>query len=311
VRAVALHPDVVLATSAIWQTNCVVVRSGEESFLVDSPILPAELDALSALVEQAGFPTPSGLLATHGDWDHLLGRLAFPGLALGCAESTAARMQAAPGEAQRELREFDDGLLIERPRPLALGTIQALPVPGRCGIGELELELHPADGHTADGMAVWIPWARVLAAGDYLSAIEIPSLEGRGIARAGGSPTALGTGPSALGTGPSALGTGPSATGTGTSATGTGTSATGAELSAYLATLERLRPIVQGAEHVVPGHGPVLDAGRALTVLDEDLAYLQALHERGADAELPQGRRTRAQRARHAENVARSRTHLP
>ena len=72
--------------------------------MIDSPVLPDELDALPALLEQAGFPAPSGLLATHGDWDHLLGRLAFPGVALGCAESTAERLPRSPGEAQRELR---------------------------------------------------------------------------------------------------------------------------------------------------------------------------------------------------------------
>jgi glyoxylase-like metal-dependent hydrolase (beta-lactamase superfamily II) len=43
-------------------------------------------------------------------------------------------------------------------------------------IGEQTLEVHPADGHTVDGMAVWIPWARVLVAGDYLSPVEIPML---------------------------------------------------------------------------------------------------------------------------------------
>ncbi len=72
--------------------------------MIDSPVLPDELDALPALLEQARFPAPSGLLATHGDWDHVLGPLAFPGVALGCAESTAERLQRSPGEAQRELR---------------------------------------------------------------------------------------------------------------------------------------------------------------------------------------------------------------
>ena len=87
VRAVALHPDVLVATSAIWQTNCVVVRGGEEAFR-DRLADPARrARGAAGAVEQAGFPAPSGLLATHGDWDHLLGRLAFPGLALGCAET--------------------------------------------------------------------------------------------------------------------------------------------------------------------------------------------------------------------------------
>jgi glyoxylase-like metal-dependent hydrolase (beta-lactamase superfamily II) len=54
--------------------------------------------------------------------------------------------------------------------------MQPLPVPGHCALGERELELHPADGHTSDGMAIWIPWARVLVCGDYLSPGAIPEL---------------------------------------------------------------------------------------------------------------------------------------
>jgi glyoxylase-like metal-dependent hydrolase (beta-lactamase superfamily II) len=237
VRAIALHPDVLVATSAVLQVNCVIVRGkvagGEDSeaaeaFVIDSPVLPEELETLPALLAQAHFPEPSGLLATHGDWDHLLGRLAFPGVALGCAESTVERMRVSPGEAQRELRDFDEDLLIERPRPLALGSIQALPVPGRCAIGDHELELHPAEGHTRDGMAIMIPWARVLVAGDYLSTVEPPTLND------------------------------------------------GGDRNAYLATLARLRPLVAAAEQIVPGHGPVMDSERALAVLEENVATLSS-----------------------------------
>jgi glyoxylase-like metal-dependent hydrolase (beta-lactamase superfamily II) len=259
VRAIALHADVLVASSAVLQVNCVIVRgaiaeedvgddetlvvleqpgsSGEgvgaqtqtgETFVIDSPVLPEELETLPTLLAQARFPAPSGLLATHGDWDHLLGRLAFPGVVLGVAESTVARLQASPGEAQRELRAFDRDLLIERPRPLALGSIQALPVPGRCAVGDHELELHPTPGHTPDGMAILIPWAGVLVVGDYLSTVEPPTLND------------------------------------------------GGDREAYLATLERLRPLVASAEHIVPGHGPVLDSQRALGVLEENVDALTA-----------------------------------
>ncbi len=128
------------------------------------------------MLAQAGFPAPSGLLATHADWDHVLGPLAFPGTPLGCAESSAERLAATPGDAQRELRAFDEELYLERERPLALGAPQALPVPGRLDIGDRELELHPTGGHTSDGMAIRAPWADVLVVGDYLSEIEIPML---------------------------------------------------------------------------------------------------------------------------------------
>ncbi len=92
------------------------------------------------------------------------------------AETTAARLAAEPGAAARELRAFDELNYIERGRPLQLGQLQALPVPGKLDVGTSELELHPTEGHVADGMAIWIPWAKTLVCGDFLSPVEIPML---------------------------------------------------------------------------------------------------------------------------------------
>ncbi len=294
-RARALHHDAIVLTSSLLQVNCIVVRGafepqtrapsasdapltviavpagGEapggapaatagaaeaETFVIDSPVLPEELELLPSVLAQARFPAPSGLLATHADWDHVLGPLAFPDVPLGCAESSARRLAAVPGEAQRELRAFDEELYLERPRPLALGSVQALPVPGHCEIGARRLELHPTGGHTLDGMAIWAPWTGVLIVGDYLSCVEIPTLD------------------------------------------------PGGGLEVYLETLERLGPLVAGAEHIVPGHGPVLDRAAAGRVLSEDAAYLRDLADHGAEAELPPGRRSRQMRAIHARNAA-------
>jgi glyoxylase-like metal-dependent hydrolase (beta-lactamase superfamily II) len=253
VRAVGVHADVIVVTSRIWQTSCVAVRAGDEAMVIDSPVLPDELELLPTVLEQARFGV-AGLLTTHADWDHLLGPLAFPDAPLGCAETTAARLRAEPGAPQRELRAFDERFYLERPRPLSLPGAQALPAPGYCGIGEHELEVHPAEGHTADGAAYWAPWAGVLVCGDYLSPVEIPMIS------------------------------------------------EGGSVSAYRATLERLRPLVESAETVVPGHGPPLDSARAGAILREDLAYLDALERKGAAAPLPLARRTGAQRRVHAEN---------
>jgi glyoxylase-like metal-dependent hydrolase (beta-lactamase superfamily II) len=255
-RAVGLHSDVVVAISRAYLTTCTLVRAGGEAFCIDSPVFPDELEILPAMASQAGFAVV-GLLATHADWDHLLGRYAFPEAPLGCAESSAARLVNEPGAAQRELREFDDELYLERPRPLSLPGAQRLPVPGHVEVGDRSLELHPADGHTVDGMAIWIGFAGVLVCGDYLSPVEIPAL----------SP--------------------------------------GGSVSAYLATLARLEPLVEQAEHVVPGHGGPIDPARAAAILREDRAYLEALRERGADAPLPLARRSAVQRRVHADNVAR------
>jgi hydroxyacylglutathione hydrolase len=256
VRALGLHADVVVATSRVWQTNCTLVRSGSEAFCIDSPVYPDELELLPAVAEQAGFGVV-GLLATHADWDHLLGRYAFPEAPLGCGETSAARLAAEPGGAQRELRAFDEEHYVERPGPLSLPPPQSLPVPGLCEVGSRELALHVADGHTADGTAIWIDWAGVLVCGDYVSPVEIPTIS------------------------------------------------EGGSVSAYLATLARLEPVVEGAAWVVPGHGAPVDGVRAAALLREDRAYLEALRERGADAELPLARRTAVQRQVHAENVTR------
>ena len=174
-KVLAVNADLIVLISRFWQTTCTAVRAGEEGFVIDSPVYPDELEGVAGVLEQAGFPV-SGLLATHADWDHLLGRIAFPEASLGCGESTARRLAAEPGQAQRELRQFDEEQYVDDRKPLALAGIQSLPVPGRLSIGpsNREIELHPADGHTADGTAFFIPWLQTLVCGDYLSPVEIP-----------------------------------------------------------------------------------------------------------------------------------------
>lgn len=247
-----------MVLSAVWQTTCTLVRSAEEGFVIDSPVLPEELEALPSLAEQAGFPV-SGLLATHADWDHLLGRMAFPEAGLGLGEPSLERLNASPGEAQRRLRDFDEEFYIDGRPPLGLGGGQALPVPGRLSLGTAdaaELELHPAPGHTGDGTAFWLGWLEVLVCGDYLSPQEIPMIS------PGGSP------------------------------------------GVYLETLGRLGSLVERATSVVPGHGRPMGREQAQRVLEEDVAYLEALLAAG-DAPLPASRRSAEQKRIHAENVER------
>jgi glyoxylase-like metal-dependent hydrolase (beta-lactamase superfamily II) len=256
VRAVSVHADLIVLISRFWQTTCTALRAGDEGFVIDSPVYPDELEAVAGVLEQAGFPV-SGLLTTHADWDHLLGRIAFPQASLGCGESTAQRLAAEPGQAQRQLRDFDEEHYVDDRGPLMLAGIQSLPVPGRLslGAGDRELELHRADGHTADGTAYFIPWLGTLVCGDYLSPVEIPWI----------SP--------------------------------------GGSVEAYLETLARLRPLLDGAQTIVPGHGRPLPSADAVALLEEDIAYLRALAAEGAGASLPAGRRTGAQQRIHAENV--------
>jgi glyoxylase-like metal-dependent hydrolase (beta-lactamase superfamily II) len=254
-RAVSVDPDAIVVTSLFWQTTATAIRAGEEAMLVDSPYFPDELELLPTVLKQAGFE-PAALLATHGDFDHLLGRAAFPALALGVAESTMRRIRSEPGAAQRDLRDMDARNYVTR-KPLSLGQTQALPVPGKLELGDEELELHAADGHTPDGMLVFAPWIGVLCCGDYLSDVEIPWL----------SP--------------------------------------GGTLADYRSTLGTLAGLMERARTVIPGHGSPHDPDDAQRLIEEDLAYLDAL-ERGEERpQLPAGRDTGAQRRIHAENLTR------
>ena len=286
-RALAVHPDVLVVVSRVWQTTAAIVRAPagpadpqaganplaaaaaaapREAFLVDSPVYPDELELTAQVAGQAGFGV-AGLLATHGDWDHLLGRFAFPEAALGVAETTAARLSGHSGEAVRALRAFDDEHYVLRgqngtPPGLKLGALQALPVPGKIGLAgpdtgdgapaEHDLELHPAPGHTADGMAIWVPWARTLICGDYLSPVEIPTWHDHDGSR-----------------------------------------------SQYRATLDVLKPLVDQADWVIPGHGGPIDGDRALAIWREDVAYV----DRYA---LPIARSGARQKQLHAANRAAS-----
>ena len=223
-KVIAVHEDALVMTSALWQTNAVALRAGEEAMLIDSPYFPDELEMLPEVLRQSGFD-PVGLIATHADWDHLLGRFAFPDASLGVAESTASRIREEPGVAQKKLRDADNQYYVRRPQPLSLGSYQPLPVPGKLELGGEEIELYPAEGHTNDGMILFARWCGVLVAGDYLSDVELPTW-------------------------------------------------TSKEL--YRKTLDRLRGLVADANVVVPGHGAPMPRNKALEVLEEDIAYLDA-----------------------------------
>jgi Zn-dependent hydrolases, including glyoxylases len=132
--------------------------------LVDSPYFPDELEALPALARETGFEVEA-LLATHGDFDHLLGRLAFPDLALGVGATTSARLRAEPGTAQRELRDADAEHYVRRERPLSLGATEELPVPAASSSAARSSSCTPRAATPPTGWPSWpATWASCSAA---------------------------------------------------------------------------------------------------------------------------------------------------
>ena len=179
-------------TSLVWQLNAVALRAGGEAMLIDSPYFPEELELLPAVLAQAGFE-PAALLATHADFDHVLGRMAFPDLSLGVAESTHAahpgRARGRPARAARPRRP-----LLRRPAAARCRWARPsrCPCPAGWDWASDELELYATGGHTSDGMAVFAPWMGVLVVGDYLSPVEIPMISpGGSVAEYRGTLSAL------------------------------------------------------------------------------------------------------------------------
>lgn len=148
-----------IISSALWQTNAIVVEVAGTTVLVDSPVLPAELAAL---------PRPDVLAVTHAHFDHLLARAAFPDLPLLAGPATLEAI--ARGDWEVQLRESDAELYVER---------DAWPdLSGAERIGCDLFGVVDAPGHAEDGIALFAD--DFVLCGDYLIEIEIPLISRAG-----------------------------------------------------------------------------------------------------------------------------------
>jgi hydroxyacylglutathione hydrolase len=167
-------------TSRCYAMNSLVAESDGHALVVDAGVLPSELDDIAAVVHGI---TPRfervSLAFTHPHWDHVLGAPWFPG----------ATTFAHAGFADELEREFEhvstraaEGLAAKgeklphpfrafKPTLTARGTTRA-------ELGPFEVVTYDTPGHSGCHLALWLPGLGVLAAGDLLSDIEIPWLDG-------------------------------------------------------------------------------------------------------------------------------------
>ena len=184
-RVLALHTDLIVFISAFWQTTCTaraLRRGGLRDRLAGASRTSSR--RLRRCSSRRAFRSP-GCSPRTPTGTTCSGASRSPTRRSAAARARRARLAAEPRAAQRELREFDEEHYVEGRRALALAGSSTLPVPGHLALGARhELELHPADGHTADGTAYLIPWLGVLVCGDYLSPVEIPWISPGGSASA-------------------------------------------------------------------------------------------------------------------------------
>lgn len=166
---------VLVRRSEFCMSNAIVVRGTAGALVVDPGVSGSDLDELADDIDVVGRPVVAGL-ATHPHWDHVLWH---PRLGDVPRYATATAAMATRGDLpgmRRSTAEFAPGAPLD-----TLGQVIPLPtddgaVPWDGSIRVFEHRAH-APGH----LAVLLPDAGVLLAGDMLSDVEIPLLDTKAV----------------------------------------------------------------------------------------------------------------------------------
>jgi glyoxylase-like metal-dependent hydrolase (beta-lactamase superfamily II) len=164
----------------VW-TNAIVVRGKAGLILVDPGIDGSELDQLADDLDQLGIPVVAGF-STHPHWDHLLWHSRFGDVPRYATAAGAHAASQARDQAQTMAAESASGIPLE-----LIGLVTALPADGGPVPGEIIEHRAHAIGHAA----ILLADRRVLLAGDMLSDVLIPLLDGRQQDQLGAYETAL------------------------------------------------------------------------------------------------------------------------
>lgn len=173
-------PGVRVRTSRCYAMNSLVAEAEGQALVVDPGVLPSELDDLAAVVRGITPRLGSVSLAfTHPHWDHVLGLPWFPG-------ATSFAHAGFADELEREL-----GDVTARAEKWLASRGERLPHPFRAfkpdlsargtalvKLGPFDVVTYDTPGHCGCHLAFWLPGPGVLVAGDLLSDIEIPWLDG-------------------------------------------------------------------------------------------------------------------------------------
>lgn len=172
-----LRKGVTVFTSSIYQTTSTLLETPNAVFLIDPNWLPFEIYRIREYVESVISDRKLYLVFTHSDYDHIIGRGAFPEARI-IASKTFQNNPNKEIDIHKAL-EWDSQHYISR--EYSITYPQADIVIEKDGqarhYGGTVLTFYHAPGHTREGMMVVFEPAGVLIAGDYLSDVEFPLIE--------------------------------------------------------------------------------------------------------------------------------------
>ena len=169
-RAIPLTGTATWWPSTLYQTTTLELRRAGERLLVDPGISPWEIEEV---VGASAMPVTQ-VLVTHSDWDHVMALGVLPDAHVTASSAAAERIRSgvAREEIERETAEFLIGYRsLER-----LHVDQEVDPPAEVRMGPWLGVCRAGPGHTDDGLIVSLPDEHLLVVGDYLSALEIPSV---------------------------------------------------------------------------------------------------------------------------------------
>ncbi len=164
-------------SSAFWMNSTLLLHH-DHAVVVDAGVLPSELDDLARAVRESGAAAVT-LVFTHAHWDHVLGRPGWPGARTLAHDRFAAevRRDAARIQAEAERCAGEHGERFAKAFA-AFAPDDAISGLHFHPLRPWRLVFRDAFGHSSSQLCVHLPEERVLIAGDMLSDIEVPILDG-------------------------------------------------------------------------------------------------------------------------------------
>ena len=172
-----LRNDIRVFTSAIYQTNSIVIKAPNAVFVIDPCWLPGEVESIRKHVDEIRGSRKVYLIFTHSDYDHIIGYGAFPDAKV-IASKSFARKQDKQKDVDAAIA-WDAEHYISRDYPIVYPEVsREIDMDGKAlHYSGTVMTFYLAPGHTAEGMfIIWEP-AGLFIAGDYLSDIEFPFIE--------------------------------------------------------------------------------------------------------------------------------------